>query len=684
MRNNDKRNLFGRCEAALMNMKRLCLNCMKEKPEEVDVCPFCGFNNGVDYTYYKNQLPPFTVLNERYIVGHVINTGGLGIVYYAKDVLLDIVVAVKELLPAGMMIRNDLTDVNKKTSVTYISAEENIREVRRRFIREARIIAGLSDINGVVNVLDLFEENDTDYIVMEYLEGINLEEYLKKNGPIPYDKLMELLQPVFTALKALHRENLIHGDISPDNIMWLKSGQAKLLDFGSTKNKNRSIDKSKIIQVKKGFSPPEQYSPDGEIGPWTDIYSLCATIYRCITGDIPAEPVQKLKADIIPPSGKNVVIPRRSENALMRGLETSWEKRTQRIEELELGLYGGSAENSVSGRKLMTEVLAGVLLIAVLGWGWKSPIYKAVEDTVKPLTESVTTERHDFAEVKQTTEKESIDSNTYNISPEGRPDKRLSLDRESVYTDAGAEIVVVDDDGTGNSNLWKFSFLYDGKSGYAVRNICTRWYISVSDDSSCLVQGEKKVSWAVTADENGNGYYIYDSIEKRYLTYDRKTNAVTVQKYNEELTQTWQLEVTSGNNNEENIAYIGEVVRVSEGNHAIVSCMNEENDHAYLGMNGGRGRIIYADITTAPVWNFRKIEYTDRQYLMSSRGERLADSVTFTYAAPSWKFYIKNEKNQVLTVFDDGSVGFEEMHHPDTCSDYLISRQLWKTVKLTK
>ena len=145
-------------------------------------------------------------------------------------------------------------------------------------------MARLDKIPEIVQVLDYFPENNTAYIVMEFLEGSTLKELTAQQGGIPGKGLLEMLEPVLRGMEAMHAAGIIHRDISPDNLMVLKSGKVKLMDFGCA----RDIEGGHTMttMLKHGFAPKEQYSGHGQ-GPWTDVYALCATMYYCLTGRVP-------------------------------------------------------------------------------------------------------------------------------------------------------------------------------------------------------------------------------------------------------------------------------------------------------------------------------------------------------------------------------------------------------------
>ena len=244
-----------------------------------------------DLHYLKKE----TKLNGRYIITSVLGEGGFGITYYGVDDLFGNEVAIKEFFPQGIVTRNN--EYTDNVTVTYAKQDEAFLAGKKRFIGEARVMAKFNGNQGIVNVTDFFEANNTAYIVMEYLDGITLKEYLKGNRQIPVDELMGLLAPLLESLDDVHQSGLIHRDISPDNIMVLKDGSVKLMDFGAARDYTEFGEKSLSIVLKPGYAPAEQYQSRGVQGPWTDIYALCATIYKCLTGITPTDAIARVMDD---------------------------------------------------------------------------------------------------------------------------------------------------------------------------------------------------------------------------------------------------------------------------------------------------------------------------------------------------------------------------------------------------
>lgn len=331
-----------------------------------------------------HQLKTGNILNKKYRIERVLGEGGFGITYLAVDTLLELPVAIKEYYPSGYVTR----ETSAGSTVIPFSGEkrEIYEEGKEKFIKEARAMGKLAGQRGIVAVRDYFEENNTAYIVMEYLNGITLKAYLKQNGgSLSPQETLALVKPVVKSLASVHAQGLIHRDISPDNIMVLAGNQVKLLDFGASRSVSINGEKSLSVLLKPGYAPEEQYRTRGEQGPWSDIYALCATCYRCITGHVPIEAMERMREDALqPPSAMGIPMDKDAERALMHGLAVFRENRIQNARELYTAWYGaweeeqGSTEDgaeegkSVSGagiRKLEKKklfVIGGIALAAVL------------------------------------------------------------------------------------------------------------------------------------------------------------------------------------------------------------------------------------------------------------------------------------------------------------------------------
>lgn len=325
-----------------MEEKRKCINCMSDmQPGEI-VCRKCGFDSrNIDQPIYA--LPCNFLLHGRYIIGKVLGQGGFGITYVAWDRLLDVKVAVKEYFPMGMVTR----DAGTSSSLLWSTTQSDTAERRKgydNFLKEARKMAKIDNIPSIVRVRDIFLENETAYIIMDFVEGTTLKEMLLKDGVMPFERCMHLLRPMMEGLARVHNQKIVHRDISPDNIMIQKDGSVMLLDLGAAKDMTDAKGQKSQLVAKKGFSPLEQYVENKAIGPWTDVYALCATIYYCITGKVLRTALERLDDEEIEfPPEMDEKIPDSVKKVLRAGLTVKPEERIQSVDEL-LRRFDGEEE----------------------------------------------------------------------------------------------------------------------------------------------------------------------------------------------------------------------------------------------------------------------------------------------------------------------------------------------------
>ncbi len=332
-----------------INFCPYCMNPLKEG----EACTVCGLKEGA-YTPKGHHLPLGTVLQDRYLIGRVLGEGGFGITYIGRDLRLDMKVAVKEYYPTDKGYRYSQASLRISP---YAHAQKSFQTGRERFLKEAQTMALLEKQPNIVSARDFFEENDTAYIVMEYVEGTTLKELVsQRGGRIPEEELFDLLKPLFPALESVHELGLIHRDISPDNLM-LEKGRIRLLDFGCARDTNVEAQ-TLTVALKQGYAPVEQYQQKGQ-GTWTDVYALSATIYYCLTGKTLQSAVDRLDEDeIVLPRQLGVKLSPEREEALMKGLEINYHKRYQTVKELYKGLY--QEKHPAAGKKRMAVILAAV------------------------------------------------------------------------------------------------------------------------------------------------------------------------------------------------------------------------------------------------------------------------------------------------------------------------------------
>ena len=291
-----------------------------------------------------------TRLIGRYTIEGVLGQGGFGITYLGIDELHEKKVAIKEFFPQGIVTRN--IEYQDTVTVTFVGEKDNYEKGKERFLKEARTMAKFSKDEGIVKALDFFEINNTAYIVMEYLEGITLKQYLRENQRIAPEDLIELLVPLIESLDEIHSQGMIHRDISPDNIMVLPDGRIKLMDFGAARDYTEFGEKSLSIVLKPGYAPPEQYQTHGIQGPWTDIYALCATMYKCITGENPPDAIDRVIDDHLKKISEfGITIPQQVESVIIKGMSVSAKDRYQDIKDFCEDLYGGYEETSLPENK---------------------------------------------------------------------------------------------------------------------------------------------------------------------------------------------------------------------------------------------------------------------------------------------------------------------------------------------
>ena len=316
-------------------MIKRCAYCMAAMGEADPVCPVCGKNADAEAPFH--HLPVGTLLRGRYYIGAALGQGGFGITYAGYDTRRNCKVAVKEYYPNGFVTRSTVDDT---VLISGASEEDKtfFEKGKKRFLDEANILAGFAGLEGVVNVHNCFAENNTVYIVMAFIEGVTLKEYLRTVKKLSVVDTLNLLIPVMATLQQIHQKGLIHRDISPDNIMLAQEGtqlKVRLIDFGAARDVTSNGGRSLSVILKPGYAPIEQYGSHGKQGPWTDVYALCATIYTCITGVAPDAAPDRARQDCLKsPSGIGAQIDPRTERVLMKGLALNDADRYRSVEAL--------------------------------------------------------------------------------------------------------------------------------------------------------------------------------------------------------------------------------------------------------------------------------------------------------------------------------------------------------------
>ena len=288
------------------------------------------------------QLSIGTIIRGRYKVIDIIGRGGFCYTYKALDTVLGVEIAVKEYFPKSVAKRHS----GEVVTVSTESDKESFVQGKERFLNEARHLAQFNGNPGIVTIYDYFEENNTAYIVMEYLKGQNISQYMKYIGGIPdFTFTAYVADRICDVLDQVHAKGIVHRDLSPDNIFLCENGEVKLIDFGAVARRNDSVINTQVLEVilKPGYTPIEQYNTRGAIGAWTDVYALGATLYKMTTGIVPQESILRPnRDDVVPPHTLNSSIPYEFSMAIMQALSIDTSQRYSTIEDFKAALFGQS------------------------------------------------------------------------------------------------------------------------------------------------------------------------------------------------------------------------------------------------------------------------------------------------------------------------------------------------------
>ncbi len=355
----------------------LCYNCFAQREDPTGPCPYCGFDLAENQAKFPVALRAGTALNDRYIVGRVLGQGGFGITYVAFDTQLQAKVAVKEYMPSEMATRVEGTTV----SIMMDTRAEDFTYGAERFQEEARTLAKFIGHPNIAGVSSYFDQNDTSYFVMDYIEGVSFKSYIANNGgKVSVDETLNVMIPVLRALTAVHAEGFIHRDVTPDNIYISKDGNVKLLDFGSARYSIGDKSKSLDVILKVGYAPKEQYIRRGRQGPFTDVYSCAACFYAALTGYLPPESLERLDHDeLVPVSQVLPEVPEWLDKAILKGLAVQPEDRFQSAAEfldaienqlvVEVPAAGQTAPAQPAKKKLNPLIIGGIAAAIVVTVG---------------------------------------------------------------------------------------------------------------------------------------------------------------------------------------------------------------------------------------------------------------------------------------------------------------------------
>ncbi len=332
-----------------MDEQRRCLNCMREYDASADKCPYCGYQEGKAASGY--YLPPRTILNQRYLIGRVLRANSESITYIAYDLKIDATVSVREYLPTTLSGRaEDGRQVNPLPG-----REAHYKALMSDFAELFLCLSKLRTFNAVVQVYELFRQNGTVYAVYEYVEGVPLSEYLqKRQGSLPWETVKKMILPILEALAVVHTARVYHRGISPQTVWLNRKGECKLDGFAISPL--RAVRTELNPQLYAGYAAPEQYLVSSWHGPWTDIYAVCALIYRMLTGITPPSAAERVRQDTLEPIRKLLPdLPSTVAATIMTGLQIQPENRPQSVRVLIDGLAGeGGAIRTPSEKTVHT------------------------------------------------------------------------------------------------------------------------------------------------------------------------------------------------------------------------------------------------------------------------------------------------------------------------------------------
>lgn len=318
-----------------MGENKRCLGCMENKGTAA-VCPHCGFVEGTPNL--PSYIEPGIILNNRYMVGKLLSHNGEGATYIGYDTAVTCKVIIREYMPENLCTRvkgKPIISVNYNHLAQYKALMAEFTELNKSLAR-------MRTLSHIMPALDLFAENNTTYAVYEYFESMSLLDYLKENaGELSWEQVSKLFPPLFTTIGIVHNTGIIHRGISPNTIHYTPKGELKLYDFciAGVRTANTEL----VSEIFQGYAAPEQYSLSGRQGTWTDVYGICAVLYRILTGCMPTDALSRMDNDnLCPPHEINSNVPQNISMVIMQGLNLDSKERIQTITELVTKLFNNN------------------------------------------------------------------------------------------------------------------------------------------------------------------------------------------------------------------------------------------------------------------------------------------------------------------------------------------------------
>lgn len=324
------------------------------------------------------ELQPGTALNGgKYVIEKKIGEGGFGITYKAVQRGLNRIVCIKEYFLAGRCVRNTMARTVQLQGIS----DEVFEKYRQAFVREAKTLAALHHPN-IVEVIDIFDENGTSYMVMPFIEGRSLQSIVEKNGPLATPDAINFVAQITNAVGYIHERHILHRDIKPDNIMITADFNAILIDFGSAREFQQDKTQAHTSMLTHGYAPTEQYTANSRKGSYTDIYAIGATLYFVLTGQVPTEAAARLTEKMPEPKELNPNIPDEINRTILKAMQLKSENRHQTVQEFMDDLLNirpsELVDESIGGKTVVVETtkkwmwwaigIAAVLVVSLSLW----------------------------------------------------------------------------------------------------------------------------------------------------------------------------------------------------------------------------------------------------------------------------------------------------------------------------
>ncbi len=316
----------------MSDSSKLCMGCMNPLNDD-GTCSHCNYNSS--FPYLLSYLAPKTILDDRYIVGKLLSYNGESAVYIGFDKVTGEKVSIKEYMPDTLCSREKGSAniiVNPQFNAQY-------KAYLQEFLDLGKTLSRMRTLSHIVPALDMFMQNNTAYVILEYVEGKTLKQLLQENaGELSWDEVKNLFPPIFTTLSLIHNAGVIHRGISLDTIIITEKQELKITGFciSAVRTANTEL----ATELFAGYAAPEQYSSNNWQGTWTDVYAVGAVLYRILTGCMPVEALSRISNDnLIEPAAINSEIPRNISKVIMQALLLSGEMRIQTITELVTKLF---------------------------------------------------------------------------------------------------------------------------------------------------------------------------------------------------------------------------------------------------------------------------------------------------------------------------------------------------------